>query len=183
MYVLRRSSLDPSQRGMVRATEFLAKASVLAAPMYALFFFADMAPIQGAVASQVSLLLQAMGFSVLQEGSTLTVEQSFRFAIIPWCTGLNSMFMFAALVIAAGGREFRKIGMGLAIGLPFLWIANIARIVGVVIAQGWWGTGVALVLHDLFFQPVLALTVLASWAFWLLWSWGRLRIRAPWRPR
>ncbi len=166
--------LTPRQARMMRMLEFLVRVCVLALPLYLVIWLGlDLYPLQLAVASQSAWLLQAAGYGVVQEGTGLTAD-GFGFFIIPDCTGWKSMLFLFALVLAVPGISLRRRAWGLALGMPLIWLGNLARVTGVVAAQGAWGTDAALVIHDWLFQAGLVALVLGIWIVWLLWVKNKL---------
>lgn len=167
-----RARLTQGQARMMRVLEFLVRVCVLALPLYLVMWLGlDLYPIQLAVASQSDWILQAMGYQVARDGAGLTAN-GFGFFIIPDCTGWKSMLFLFALVLAVPGVSLRKRAWGIALGLPLVWLGNLARVVGVVAAQGAWGTDAALVIHDWLFQAGLVALVLGIWTAWLMWVKG-----------
>lgn len=168
-------SLTPGQRRMSRALIFLARLNVLAVPLYLIILIgADLWVLQLGVATHSSWVLQALGYQVVQDGASVTVNQAFRFFIVQDCTAWKGMLFLFALLFAVPGIALKKRALGLALGLPVIWLVNLARIAGIVVAQSFWGTRTAMLIHDWLFQAVLIFTVLGIWAVWLAWS-GRLK--------
>jgi exosortase/archaeosortase family protein len=169
--------LDPKQRSLWRSLNFLVRLIILALPLYLIIWLGiDLLPLQLAAASQSAWLLEVTGNQVLLEGTGLLVNNSFEFIIIPDCTGWKSMIFLFALIFAVPGADLRKRLLGL-VGLPLIWVANLARVYGVVMVQGVWGTEAAVMMHDTLFQLGLIVLVFVVWIIWLLWSEGRLTLR------
>jgi exosortase/archaeosortase family protein len=163
------------QARMMRILNFLLRVSVLSVPLYLIIWLGvDLTVVQLAVASHSSWFLSLMGYQVVQEGLSLTMGNGFKFFIIADCTGWKSLLFLFALLFAVPGVKYRKRLIGLAIGIPLIWLGNLLRIAGVVFAQGIWGTGFALVLHDWLFQLWMTVLVLGAWVFWLLWAENRI---------
>ncbi len=166
--------LTPRQVRLWDVLEFLLRVCILSIPLYLVIWLGvDLYPLQLAAASQSAWLLQAMGYHAALDGTGLTVN-GFGFFIIPDCTGWKSMTFLAALVFATPGISIRKRIAGVALGVAVVWLGNIARIAGVVVAQGAWGTDAALAIHDWLFQLGLACLVLGIWTIWLLWAKNKL---------
>jgi exosortase/archaeosortase family protein len=169
--------LTPWQGRLLQTLSFLARVIALSLPLYVVMWLGvSLYPLQVAAASQSAWLLNAFGYEVVQSGTGLMVNSSFEFFIIPDCTGWKSMLFLSALVLAVPGVALRKRLKGLAAGIPLVWIGNLGRIVGVVVVQGMWGTGFAMLVHDTLFQAGLAAMVLGLWVTWLFWD--RIRARA-----
>ncbi len=169
------AKLSAQQARNLKVLEFLARVAVLSLPLYLVIWLGiNLYPLQLAAASQASAALTIMGYGPAQHGSGIIMASGFQFVIIPDCTGWKSMLFLFALVMAVPRISLRKRALGLALGMPLVWFANIARIVSVVALQGSLGTETALLLHDTVFQLGLVGIVLVSWGIWLLWSKGRL---------
>jgi exosortase/archaeosortase family protein len=167
--------LNQQQARNLKVLEFLARVTALSLPLYLVIWLGlDLYPLQFAAASQASALLTTLGFGPVQHGSGIALASGFQFVIIPDCTAWKSMLFLFALVMAVPRIPLKKKAMGLAIGLPLVWFANIARIVSVVALQGSLGTETALLLHDTVFQLGLVGMVLTLWGSWFLLSKGRL---------
>ena len=170
-----RNRLTPQQDRLLQTLSFLARVIALSLPLYVVIWTGvSLYPLQVAAASQSAWLLNAFGYNVVQSGTGLLVNTSFEFFIIPDCTGWKSMLFLSALVLAVPGIALRKRLKGLGVGIPLVWIGNLGRIAGVVMVQGVWGTGFAMLVHDTLFQAGLAAMVLGLWIMWLFWN----RIRA-----
>jgi exosortase/archaeosortase family protein len=176
---LGRRKLTPQQERLWRLLEFMIRVNLLALPLYAILWIGiDFYPIQLVVATQAGLILQAMGYQVIQDGIGLLVGGSFQFFIIPDCTGWKSMLFLFALIFAVPRIATRKRVIGLLIGLPIMWLGNTGRVIAVVAAQAAWGTELAMVLHDWLFQLGLVGLVLGAWIVWLNWAKGRSSIKS-----
>jgi exosortase/archaeosortase family protein len=148
---------------------FLARLLLLAVPLYFIIIFADLWLLQAAVASQASWLLSSLGFPVMQNGTEVTVG-TFAFVISKDSTGWKSLLFFSALVISVPRITGRKRLIGLAIGLPLLWIANLSRVIAIVLVQSSLGLEAALFAHDVLWQWGLIATVLGLWTGWFYWA-------------
>ena len=96
--------------------------------------------------------------------------QPFIFMINEDCTGWKSMLFLFALIFSVPGIALKKRLFGLVIGIPLIWIGNIARIVGVVLAQESYGVQTALIIHDYLWQLGLIAIVIIIWVVWLSWA-------------
>jgi exosortase/archaeosortase family protein len=174
-----RIRLTPRQARLWGILAFLLRLCLLSIPLYLVIWLGvDLWAMQVAAASQSGWLLQAMGYRVVQEGAGLTVN-GFTFFIIPDCTGWKSMLFLFALVFAVPAISLRKRLAGLALGIPLIWLGNLGRVAGVVLAQGAWGTEGAMLIHDWLFQAGLVSLVLGIWLAWLLWARGRISVNIP----
>lgn len=169
--------LTPGQARMLRALEFLVRVTILSLPLYMVIWLGiDLHVLQSAASGQAAWILQVLGFSLTHQGTSISLENGFRFFIIPDCTGWKSMLFLFALIFAVPLVSLRKRLAGLAVGLPLIWIGNLLRIVSVVSLQGIWGTEAALFMHDTVFQAGLIAAVLITWLAWLLWAKDSLKL-------
>ena len=167
---LKGTRLSPQQERMCKALQFLMRLIVLSSPLYLVMWLGvDLYTLQLAAASQSSWLLHASGYQVAQQGTGLLVNSSFEFFIIPDCTGWKSMVFLFALIFAVPKVAISRRMWGLVMGLPLIWAVNLARIYGVVLAQGVWGTETAMLIHDTVFQLGLIAIVIGIWIAWLRW--------------
>jgi exosortase/archaeosortase family protein len=172
---LKKKRLTPQQERMWRVMLFLVRLTLLSVPLYAVLWLnISLVPMQAVIAGQVAWLLGAAGFGVAVNGLFLTVGEagagSFTFFIGPDCTGWKSMIAFFALVFATLGIGMRKRLLGLAAGIPLIYLGNLARITVVVLIERGFGLDAAMVFHDLLWQAGLIALVLALWLAWLEWD-------------
>jgi exosortase/archaeosortase family protein len=177
--------LTQEQERLWHILEFLLRVTVLALPLYMIIWLGvDLYLLQVAAASQSAWLLQALGYQVVLEGIGLNINNSFQFFLIPDCTGWKGMLFLFALIFAVKGISLRKRALGLAFGIPAIWLGNIGRVVGVVMVQEALGTEGAMLVHDWLFQAGLVALVLGIWLVWLLEVKGKIRFsRAFWHQR
>lgn len=168
---LRNVRLTGSQKRLLNILVFLIRLLILSIPLYLVLVFAvDLSPLQDAVATQSACVLRAMGYNVFQQGYQLIVGNAmdnFYFMINEDCTGWKSMLFLFALIFAVPGIQLKKRLIGLVIGIPIIWIGNLMRVVGVVLAERAWGLDYALMLHDYGYRLGLVALVLVVWIVWL----------------
>jgi exosortase/archaeosortase family protein len=148
-------------------------------PLYPAFLY----PLQEAVAESSHATLLLFGFPAERDGLfiTLTSGEQFGVFIGPDCTGWKSAVLLIALIIAPMGVPWRKRVVGMALGLPALYAANIARVATVASAGAGIGEGTASLLHDFLWQWGLTAAVLSLWICFLLYS-GAFG-PAPWKNK
>jgi exosortase/archaeosortase family protein len=164
--------LSPSQERQWKLLQFLARLAALSVPLYIIIALAvDLSALQLAVAGNSAWLLGFMGNQVSQDGVLVGVGvlegSGFSFAISPDCTGWKSMLFLFGLIFAVPAVAWKRRLIGLALGLPAIWLVNLLRITSAVYAQQAWGIEAAMVLHDVWWQLGLAAAVLAIWYAWL----------------
>jgi exosortase/archaeosortase family protein len=163
------SGLNETQQRLWRVFVFLVRMIVLTVPLYFILSASGiLLPVQYAAADSTFWLLESAGYPMAQYGTSLVIEgqQHFAFFITEDCTGWKSMLFFFALVFAVTGIRMKKRLLGLAIGVPLIWLGNLARIFIIVWIQQGYGTGLAMLLHDIFWQAGLIALVLILWSVW-----------------
>ena len=144
---------------------FFLRLLVLAVPLYGLLFFADLYPLQLAVASSSAWLLESAGFLVVQEGISLTVG-GFWFFISPDSTAWKSMLFLGALIVAVPGIAWRKRLLGVGVGIVLIFIGNLGRVLSIVFTEQAFGLETAMLVHDVGWRFGLVGLVLAIWLVW-----------------
>jgi exosortase/archaeosortase family protein len=166
--------MDPVQERLYGTLVFLLRLCILSIPVYLVLALGiGLYPLQLAAAGQAEWVFGRMGMVASREGAGMTV-QGFSFLIDEDCTAWKPMLFLAALIVAVPAAGWRKRLMGVAVGIPLLWAANLLRIVTVVLAQQSLGTEAALFLHDWVWQLLMVGVALWVWLCWLLY--GRARI-------
>jgi exosortase/archaeosortase family protein len=190
--------LNKSQLRMLKTFEFLVRLLLLSIPLYLIIGFGMssnlLKPLQASVAGQSGWVLEQMGYRILYDDVFITAysdygKEPFNFMINEDCTGWKSMLFLFALMFAVPAITMRKRLIGLVIGVIVIWIGNIARVVGVVLAERAYGVEVALLVHDYLWQVGLICLVLVIWLVWLYWVkrkkkltfYQRLRRLVRWR--
>ena len=162
--------MTPEQKNLWNILWFLIRLLILAIPLYLIIFLAvDLTPLQVTVASQTSYILDNLGFNVIQEGYHIivgTIEDHFYFMINEDCTGWKSILFLFALIFAVPRISWKNRFIGLIIGIPIIWIANLGRVIGVVLAEGMWGLDFAMSLHDYGYRLGMIAVVLLIWLIW-----------------
>jgi exosortase/archaeosortase family protein len=74
------------------------------------------------------------------------------------------------------GVSMKRRVLGLVLGIPAIWLGNLGRVVGVVMAKDVWGIENAMLVHDWVFQAGLIVIVLGIWIIWLLSSKGKIKL-------
>lgn len=160
---------------------FLLKLLVLALPMYLVIWLSvDLSQLQAMAASELEWTLGAMGYAVERDGFMLTVaggvpegrpDVPFSFYIVEDCTAWKSMIFLVALVAAVPAVKWERRALGIAMGLPVLWLGNLARNVSVVLLERAYGLEFAMAVHDWLWKAGLMGMILAVWLSW--WMWAR----------
>lgn len=167
-------TLTRDQDKLWRTLQFLLRLLALSIPLYLVIFLAlDLTSLQLSVAGATSWALTSLGWSVQQDGILLTAN-GFNFILSPDCTGWKSMVFLFALLFATIGVSLRKRLLGLLVGVPVIYLGNLARVLGTVFIQASYGTETALLVHDWLWQFGLIALVMAVWIIWLKsWEIGK----------
>jgi exosortase/archaeosortase family protein len=162
--------LDKNQKKLFETLLFLVKLLVFAIPLYIIMSFQGvLSPLQEIVTQNIQSILQFLGFNVSRDAFLITANDV-AFFISEDCTGWKSMLLLAALVFAVPKVRMKKRVIGVALGIPAIYIGNLARILAVVLAWHNYGFEFASAIHDYFWQAGLISLVLALWVSWLAWT-------------
>lgn len=156
--------------GLERTFIFLFRLMILSLPLYLILWFGiSLLPFQKLVAFQSKEFLQAIGYSVVMEGTRLEVGKNnpFIFFIDEDCTGWKSMLFLFALIFAVPEIKLRKRILGLIFGLPMVWVFNLFRVIGTVLIERAYGMDIAMIAHDYGWRIGLIGIVLGIWVFWM----------------
>lgn len=176
---VRRRKLTSVQQSLWETLIFLTKVIALSIPLYLIILLGiSLAPLQQFDATVSSGILRALGYSVKQEGASMTVgtQNPFSFYLTGDCTAWKSFLFLFALIFAVPKAGLRKRLLGLGIGIPILWLGNQARIVGVVLTEQATNVQFALFTHDYFWRVFLVLLVLVLWLAWMKPSLPRMSL-------
>ncbi len=175
--------LTKRQTSLWNTLQFVLRFLILSIPLYlVLWLNPGMEPIQAAVADHAASALRALSFTVTRDNLILSVGPGTPFLVYigPDCVGWKSMLCFVALVLATLGVSMRKRALGLAIGIPVIYLGNLARIIVVVFIERGYGLEAAKLFHDWLWQAGLIALVLVTWLAWLRWEGVRTRVVPIW---
>jgi len=160
-----------TKKKLLEVVWFLVKLNLLAIPLYILIFLNfSCQPLQNFVAFLSYKLLRMLGVQVGLNQSLLTVIYGFRLIAIQIsmdCIGWKSLYALAALVIATPAVKFKKKLRFLILGLPLLFLLNIARIAMTIYLSLALEPSSFSFVHDILWQWGLIFAVLGVWAVWL----------------
>ena len=109
-------------------------------------------------------LIRASGIPLTLEGTSIFLLDK-HWEVIPECTALSAFIVFASFVLAYPSGIKAKT-LGLLIGLPFLFSANIFRLFALA-----WATrlspNAAEVVHDYIWQVAFLLLLVLMWLAWI----------------
>ena len=152
-----------------QTARFIARLLVLGSALMAVdlagILDAASAPLAGLTAGATLASLQALGFDVQREGTVIRELAGFSYDIGYRCTAVLPVAILAGAILAWPARPRPKL-YGVAIGVASLLALNLARLVH-LFAVGSATPGQFGLWHDLIWQGVMVLAVLALWFGWL----------------
>jgi exosortase H (IPTLxxWG-CTERM-specific) len=95
---------------------------------------------------------------------TILSFKGFDVIIVEECTGIYEAFIYGAAVLAFP-TSWKKKGIGLGVGVPVLYIVNIARI-AVLLIVGHYQPHLFEFMHLYFWQVTLVAMILSVWLVW-----------------
>lgn len=125
----------------------------------------DLGLLKAATAAPVGFVLSLVSRGGVTRADDLIVLGTFRMQIIHECTGVFLMMIFAACVLAYPAGWKAKT-LGLAAGVPIIWVANILRLVLVALV-GRYLPSYFDYFHDYFWYGTFSLIVIFMWVLWL----------------
>ena len=115
-------------------------------------------------ADVTAMLIGASGIPVWQDGTQLFLLGE-RWEVVLECTALSAFHVFASFVIAFPAKAASKT-LGLLIGLPALFAANLMRLFALAWATRW-SPEYASVAHDYVWQIAFLLLLVLMWLAWI----------------
>jgi archaeosortase B (VPXXXP-CTERM-specific) len=109
-------------------------------------------------------LLKLGGISVGVSGRVVSLP-NFSMEVIGECTGLYEMLIFLAAMIAYPSSWKKKL-IGAGLGIPFLYVINIIRMVFISM-MGNWSPKTFDFMHLYFWQVAMILIILSVWVLWI----------------
>lgn len=112
------------------------------------------------------------------EGRAALLGKSFTFIVVPECGAIEVMAIFLAAILAFPAGTRKKL-LGLAIGLPLMYIINIVRltclgVIGALTGGGEWFD----FAHNYVWQAIYVVFVVAVWLAWVEYI---VRKRRTWK--
>lgn len=157
--------MTPEQQRLFGTFLFLAKFTVLAAPLYLLMASGwDAATFRAATATVSGTVLSLAGLDVTTVASTIHGE-NLVLDVSRDSTGWKSILAFSALVFATSAGRSSKL-KAIAAGTVVLLAANVLRITTMFYAVDVFAVDYEL-LHSLLWRWGLTVVVLGTWLYWL----------------
>lgn len=116
--------------------------------------------------AQVEGFILGIFSSTAHATGKLVTFGSFPVKIIEECTGIYEILIFMAAVMAFP-TSLKKKGIGLAFGIPLLYLFNVIRIL-VLILVGSYYYEIFDFMHLYFWQVTLILMITSVWVLWIL---------------
>lgn len=163
---------SPSEQRLLETLLFLLRLLIILTPAYLVVSALDLTGVQAAVASQASWLLGLAGVEVSRVGYSLFIggEQPYSFFISPDSTGWKPLVVLFSLILATGRVDLQKKLIGLAAGLPLLWLANLLRVATIVLIEQAYGVAAAQAAHDVYWPIGLVAILFVVWFAWFWWA-------------
>lgn len=134
-------------------------------------------PLKQHISELVETILYWAGYPIARSGVTLSIGR-YQLLVADACSGLNSMFSLSAMgmlyLYILGYRSWLRNGVILASLLPIAFVANILRVIILVLVTYYFGDAVGQgFLHDfagvlLYFVSLIILLSLDAFLGWLL---------------
>ena len=170
--------LNEKQRKLWSVITFLARITVLSLPLYFILWVnPSFDSLQYAVRDNVLLAAKVVGVDADVDGFDLklnTVDGPVTINIAADCTGWKSAVAYLALVLAVpriGGKK-RLLAL---VGIPILYVVNVARIAFLLWVVVNMGFGYFRIFHEYLWKLGLSLAVLAIWYVWLTKIAGEIK--------
>ncbi|MCC6489817.1 MAG: archaeosortase/exosortase family protein [Candidatus Hydrogenedentes bacterium] len=101
------------------------------------------------------------------ELAILDRDVRFHFNVVPDCGALPSMAIFAAAILAFPAGLWRKLA-GMLVGIPALYLINVARLACLAVIGAYWGNGKEFEFaHEYVWQAVYIIFVVMVWLLWV----------------
>jgi archaeosortase B (VPXXXP-CTERM-specific) len=108
--------------------------------------------------------LKLLGFTVRVSGRLVSLP-NFSMEVVGECTGLYEMLIFLAAMIAYPSSWKKKL-IGAVLGIPFLYVINIIRMIFISLVANW-SPKTFDFLHLYFWQVAMILIIVSTWVLWI----------------
>jgi exosortase/archaeosortase family protein len=131
-------------------------------------------PLMSGTAALSAALIGLVHIPVTLSGIQLTIP-SRVLEIDVDCTAIQLAALYSALVIAYPVPPKTRL-LGIAVGLPTIFVANLARLLAVAVISEHASENTFAFAHDFLFKVVMMLVIIGLWGWWL--QMARQRARA-----
>jgi len=122
-------------------------------------------PFYDFTASATSAIANLFGGSTTVDGSLVT-SPDFAMSIVFGCTAIVPIGIFISAVLAYPCTARQK-AVGIVLGIVVLYVLNLVRTVSLYFIGVHFSQGVFDTAHFLIWQPVMILTAIVLWLFWV----------------
>jgi len=116
------------------------------------------------IATLARVLLGLFGSAVTQEG-TIVSFGGVSLNILDECNGVPAIIVFLSAILAYPAPLRSKL-LGLAIGLPAIFVLNEVRVLSLFLAVRYFSPEVFQILHEYAWQFVIILFAVLLWLYW-----------------
>jgi archaeosortase B (VPXXXP-CTERM-specific) len=159
-----RRAVSNSAYAFVARFALLLAALALLYPIATRRWFFAIEALNAATARVQYLVLRAFGADASLEGNLVRLG-GFGVRIIEECTGIFEAIIFTAAVLAFPTSLAKK-ALGIALGVPLLYLFNVARILVLLVVGRTWPARFEL-MHLYFWQATLILMITSVWLLWI----------------
>lgn len=124
-----------------------------------------LSPLDQWTAQVTASVLEECGMEVEQQDAVLSHPTGFGYEIYYRCTGLLPAAFLAVAVLAVPASGRRKLA-GIALGVPLVFLLNLARLVSLFYI-GVSYPGAFTLMHQLVWEAVVAGFVVGYWLWWM----------------
>jgi exosortase/archaeosortase family protein len=127
-----------------------------------------LAPLAAWTAHITLILVHVLGIDAVRADTVLAHPDGFAYEVAYTCTGFLPISTFIACILAYPGTWHTK-RVGIAFGVPLLWMVNLLRLVhlfylGVYIPEAFAPA------HEVVWQGLQGMVFIALWLSWIHWS-------------
>ena len=161
----------PSQHRMWNTFTFLVRFCILAIPLHLIVWtgydFSHIISVTSYFTSKLMLLLGTdffridNTFFISAETGTLAAD------IVKDCSGWKSFLALFSLIIATRHAGAKARFIGIAAGIPIIFIGNVIRLATTFHLTNLYGLGIFEVIHNMLWQGGLIFLVIGAWWIWL----------------
>jgi len=112
----------------------------------------------------VSNLLSVVGVDNASTSNTITMRYG-KWLVLPECTGLNAVILFASFVFAYSSSIKAKL-LAIFTGIPLILAANITRLVALGLVTEHYSK-YANIFHDYVWETIFLFYIIALWGIWI----------------
>jgi exosortase/archaeosortase family protein len=120
---------------------------------------------QDLITNIVSSILNKLGVSSIAHGNQIVLTSNFLI-VTQECTAVNVIILFTSFVLAYSSPLKAQL-MGLIVGIPFISVVNIARIVATGMISEYFPKRYMELFHDYIWQTAFLFLVVTMWFVWI----------------